>query len=90
VKSADIITVVASLIEGLYILMNLTNYLLCSVSGRLAEYWPPINPVSEILVLVVVGWSVVVIRVVVVSDSMITDLSEDVDLSPRFARHLIG
>jgi len=70
--------------------MDLTDSLLSGVSGRLAEHRPAINPFGEFLVLVVIGWLVVVIGGIVVSDGVIANLPENVDLPPRFARHIIG
>jgi hypothetical protein len=41
-------------------------------------------------VLVVVRWLIVVVRVVVAPDSVITNLAENVDVPPRFACHVVG
>lgn len=39
--------------------------------------------------MVVVRWAVVVVTVIIVSDSMIANLSENVDVSPRFASYVV-
>ncbi len=79
---------VPTLSQRLLIVVNLADGLLC---GSLRGFSKRrLLVLFEFVMLVGVRWLVVVVCVVVVSDSVITNLSGNVDMFPRVARHVIG
>ena len=64
--------------------MNLRNDLLGGVCRNFGKERPPLFPVGEFAVLVLVGWPVSVVVGVVVADGVVPYLPIDFDMTPRF------